>query len=227
MAPIMIQHLLLPPCVISGRAPLGAAARQWPLETGCRKVLACCRANSTLSFHIFITAAKNKALICSSCGLLSPTVASRYFTARIAISEITAHLCLVWSIKIKLKKNRKCMKLCFSFCISASQILVNELKQLSAHFSLSALCTWLADSNHGEGSPPSRHLCLPSLSQPGHHEATAAPPTDPGRRRCTAEAGGPHGRPAASGWGWAGRGATPEVHLEREKSTKKDGKVVM
>lgn len=68
IAPIMIQHLLLPPCVISGRALLGAAACRWPLETGCRKVQAFCRANSTLSFHVFITGAKNKALNCGSCG---------------------------------------------------------------------------------------------------------------------------------------------------------------
>lgn len=32
------------------------------------------------------------------------------------------------------------MKLCFSFCISASPMLVNELKQLSAHFFPSLLC---------------------------------------------------------------------------------------
>lgn len=52
----------------SGCAMLGASACRWPLETGCRKVLACCRTNSILSSHISITGAKNKALNCGSCG---------------------------------------------------------------------------------------------------------------------------------------------------------------
>ena len=126
----------------------------------------------------------------------------------------------MWSIKSEIEiKNQKCMNLFqpvyFSFSSTRLYSKSNSFELI--FLPLCSVNTWSAGSNHEEESPPDRHLCPPACSQLGHFEATAVPLTDPGRRRCTAEAGGLHGRPAVSGWEWAGRGATPEVHLEYEK----------
>lgn len=140
------------------------------------------------------------------------------------MSKITLPLCFLWIIKNKIEIKKAEM---YEIVFQPAHFSFSNTGEWAVQQILLPLCsvsTWSAGSNHEAGSPPRRRLCPPAWSQRGHREATAAPLTGPGRRRCTAEAGGPHGRLAASEWGWAGRGATPKVHLEQEKSIKKTGR---
>lgn len=97
---------------------------------------------------------------------------------------------------------------------------------LSSHFPIhppceppsspsSSVCTWLAGSSREVGFPPRRCPSPPAWSPCDRCDAIAAPLMDLQRRQCTAGGAGLHEKPAASGRGWAGRGATPKDHLQR------------